>query len=124
MDSRAARHAGARFRDRLHHDAGFGDAEPRAAIFLGNADAEPAVLGDRLMKIEREAAFSVALQPIFIVEAAADSGDGLADGFLFGGEREIHVLPPGRHTDGGSWGRSGAAAMTFSAESLRISSAE
>ena len=51
-----ALHAGARLRDRLHHHRGFGDAEPGAAVVFRHGDAEPAVGGERLMQVVREAA--------------------------------------------------------------------
>src|SRR5690606_4808637 len=43
MHPAATRVARARFRDCLHHDAGFGDAKPRAAILFGHGDPEPAI---------------------------------------------------------------------------------
>ncbi|MHC2151148.1 hypothetical protein ACVIW3_002077 [Bradyrhizobium diazoefficiens] len=75
-----------------HHDRGFGDAEPRAAIGLRHADAEPAGVGQRLVEIVREAAVVVLLQPVGIGKTFTDLGDGIANGFLLIGEREIHVL--------------------------------
>ena len=79
-----AGHTGAGFRDRAHHDRGIGDAEPRAAIFFGNADTEPPGIGHRLVEIGRKAALFVLLQPIGIVETRADLADGITDRFLIG----------------------------------------
>ena len=42
------------------------DAEARAAELLRHGDAEPAVLGDRLVEVGREAALVVALQPVLV----------------------------------------------------------
>ena len=75
VDRRRAGHAGAGLRDGPHHDRGFGDAEAGAAILLGNADAEPAGIGQRLVEIGGKAAFLVLLQPIGVVEARADLRD-------------------------------------------------
>ena len=52
---------GARRRDRLHHDRGFGHAEARAAKGLRNADAEPAVGGERAIKLFGKFSVAVAL---------------------------------------------------------------
>ncbi len=49
---------------------GLGDAEARAAVRLRDADAQPAVPGERLMEIGRKAADLVLLQPILGVKAA------------------------------------------------------
>ena len=84
-------HAGAGFRDRPHHDRGIEDAETRAAIGFGNADAEPAGIRQRLVEVGGIAAFLVLLQPIGIVEPRADFCDRVADRFLVGCEREIHL---------------------------------
>ena len=70
------------------------DAEPGAAIFLGDTDAEPAGIRQRPMEVGGEAAFLVLLQPIGIVEARADPCNRVADRFLVGGERKIHGVIP------------------------------
>jgi len=44
------------------------------------------------MEVGGEAALLVFLQPIGIVEARAYFRDRVADRFLVGGEREIHVI--------------------------------
>ena len=72
MHGGGAGHAGAGFRDRPHHDRGVGDAQARAAIFLGNADAEPAGIGQRAVEVGGIAALLVLLQPVGVVEARAD----------------------------------------------------
>ena len=97
VHGRRARHPGARFGDRLHHDRGLGDAEARAAIGFRHADAEPAAGGQGAMQLVRKAAIAVALEPIVRAEAGADAGDGIAHRLLGRGEREIHLrrLPSG-----------------------------
>ena len=84
-------HAGAGFGDRAHHDRGFGDAETGAAIGFRHADAEPAGIGQRLVEIVRKAALAILLQPVGIIEVAADFRDRVANGFLIVREREVHV---------------------------------
>ena len=84
MHGGRAGHAGARFRNRPHHDRGVGDAEPRAAILLGDADAEPAGIRQRAVEVGGIAALLVLLQPVGIVEARADFSDRVADRFLVG----------------------------------------
>ena len=64
--------AGARRGDGLHHDGGFGDAEARAAIGFRDADAEPAVVGERAIELFGKFAVAVALQPIIVAKARAD----------------------------------------------------
>ena len=91
VDGGGARHAGAALRDRAHHDRGFGDAEPGTAIGLGNADAEPSRIGQRLVEIVREAALVVLPQPIGVVEILTDLGDRVTDGLLLVGEGEVHA---------------------------------
>jgi hypothetical protein len=88
------RHAGTRFGNRAHHDGGLGDAEAGTAIGFRHADAEPAGVGQRLVKIMRKAALAILLQPISIIEAGADFGDRIANGFLIFREREVHVRGP------------------------------
>ncbi|MGX1043962.1 hypothetical protein AB7M41_003668 [Bradyrhizobium diazoefficiens] len=61
MHGRGAGHAGAGFGNGTHHDRRFRDAEPRAAIGLRHADAEPAGVGQRLVEIVRKAAVMVLL---------------------------------------------------------------
>src|SRR5690606_28795183 len=83
-------HAGAGFGDGAHHHRGLADAEAGAAIFLRDADAEPAILRHGIVELGREVAALVLLAPVIIVETGADAGDRLADHFLIGGEGEIH----------------------------------
>ena len=84
-------HAGAGFRDRPHHDRGVGDAETGAAEFLGNADAEPAGIGQRAVEVGGITALLVLLQPIGVVKARTDFPDRVADRFLVGGQRKVHA---------------------------------
>ena len=92
MDSRGATHGRARFRHRLHHDRGLGDAEPRAAERLRHGDAEPSVLGDRGVELMREAALAIVLEPVSVVETRAKREDLGADLFLLGARRKIHAI--------------------------------
>ena len=64
----------------------FGDAEPRAAVFLRHRDPQPAVLRERGVEIVRKAALAVALEPVVEIEARADLRDRVADRFLLGRE--------------------------------------
>ena len=76
---------------RLHEDRRFGDAEARAAVFLGHGDAEPVALGHRGEEGVRVGRGAVALQPVRIVEAGTDLQHLVANLLLFVGQGEIHV---------------------------------
>ncbi len=93
VQRRGARHAGAELRDGLHQDRRLGDAEARAAVFLRDADAEPAVIGKGAMKVVREAAFLILAEPVIVAEPRADALDRIADRLLFGGKGKIHPGP-------------------------------
>ena len=80
--------------NRPHHDRGVGDPQARTAILLGDADAEPAGIGQRAVEVGGIAALLVLLQPIGVVETGADLADRVADQFLVGGQCEIHGLNP------------------------------
>ena len=70
----AARHAGAGLGDRLHHDRRLGDAEAGAAVLLGDAHAEPAVVGERARRTPAGKPPSRSLfEPVRVVEAARRS---------------------------------------------------
>ena len=64
-------HAGAGFRDRAHQHRGLRDAEPGAAIGLRHGDPQQLRAGHRAVEILREFGAPVLLQPIGVVEAAA-----------------------------------------------------
>jgi hypothetical protein len=70
--------SGARGRDRLHHDRRLGDPETRAAVGFRHADAEPAGIGDGAPEFLGKLTVAVALEPILIVEARANTCDSLA----------------------------------------------
>jgi len=105
---RAGGHAAAVMCDLVHHDGGLGDAERRAAEFLGHGDAEPAAFGHRAMKFKREPPVFVTGVPVPIVELRYDGAHALANGFLILGMVEIqgeaprfgppsvHPMPPDR----------------------------
>ncbi len=76
-------------RHRMHHDRGFGDAEPRAAQLDRHGDAEPARFRHRLVEFVREAGRLVAFRPVIVAEAGADLRDIVGDGAMLGGERDI-----------------------------------
>ncbi len=71
VQRRGAGQPGARLRHRLHQDGGLGDAEPAAAMFLGDRDAEEAGFGEGAVKILGEAAVAILGEPIGIVERRA-----------------------------------------------------
>ena len=79
VQRRGAGQAGARLRHRLHQDRGLGDAEPAAAMFLGDGDAEEAGLRKGAMKILGEAAVAILGEPIGIVERLAQPLRCIAD---------------------------------------------
>ena len=93
-----AGHAGAGFRNGPHHDRGFGNAEAGAAIFLGNADAEPAGIGQRLVEVGRETALLVLLQPIGVVEPRADfrTASRIDSWLAVSAKSIVLILLPGR----------------------------
>jgi hypothetical protein len=69
----------ARAVDLLHDDRGFLEAQPRAAIFLGDQRGEPARPGQRLD--ERLGIGAVAIDPavVFVGKLGAKRADRLAD---------------------------------------------
>src|ERR1700738_2862101 len=70
-------HAGTGFRNRPHHNRGIEDAETRAAIRFGNADAKPAGIGKSFMEVGGITAFLVLLQPIGIIKTRAEFCHGI-----------------------------------------------
>src|SRR5262245_32913592 len=78
----------ARLGDCLHHHGGFGDAEPRTAISLGNSNAEPAGIGKGAMKVVRKVAVTVSCQPVVIAELGAKLQNCRADFLL--GRGQVH----------------------------------
>jgi hypothetical protein len=100
----------------VHHDGGFGHAETRPAIGLRNADTEPAIGGERAIKLLGKFTVAVALEPIIVAKARADFfdrgayrllelGKGEVDGALLRGaglavkfirEINLHLSPRGR----------------------------
>jgi hypothetical protein len=87
-----AREPSARLADRLHHQRGFGDAKPGAAMLGRHRDTEPAGVGNGTMKVVGETAVTIALEPIGGVEALAQLRDAVADRKLLGCEGEIHLI--------------------------------
>ena len=65
--------------DFMHHDRGLGHAEAGAAILLRHGDAEPAGVGHRAMKLERELAVVVARQPVIVTETRDDRAHAFAN---------------------------------------------
>ena len=115
MDGRAGRERAAGVGDRLHQDRGFGDAEPRAAVFLRHGDAEPAGFRDGLVEFDRERAGLVALGPVVVAEPFAQGADGIADRCALGrvGESFHAAIGPqvGRQVKGRGRHRCGASAL-------------
>jgi len=89
---RSPRHARTRFGDRFHHKRGFGNAKAGAAVALGHCHSQPAIARERGMKIEREAAVIIFVQPIIGVEVRADFFDRRADRKLVRCKRKVHSL--------------------------------
>ena len=97
MDARCRRHAAAVAGDFAHHDHGFGQAEARAAIFLGHGDAEPAAFSHRAMEFKGKFTVGIALQPIIVAESLDDGADAGADRLVVFVDRKIHLsVPPCR----------------------------
>jgi len=71
--------ARARLTDGLNQQGRLLYAQPGAAVLRRHADAQPACLGDGGMKVEREAAMAVFLQPVVCVELFAGTQHRLAD---------------------------------------------
>ncbi len=92
VDRRGAAEPRAGFRDRLHQDRGFGDAEPAAAISLRHCNAEPAGRGHRLMELVRKASLLVFLQPVFVAKAGAQPRDGFPQFPLLGAQPKCHLI--------------------------------
>jgi hypothetical protein len=96
----------------VHHDRRLGDAEAGAAIGLRDADAEPAVVGERAIELLGEFAVAVARQPIVVGKPRADLLDRGADRLLQLRKGEI---------DGGYSGANIAAALAAAARTDRYS---
>jgi hypothetical protein len=96
VQRRGPREGGARLGHRLHHDRGFRDAEPGAAIGLRHGDAEPAAVGNGAVEGLRKFPVAVAIQPVILAETGTDLQDCLTDFLLDRGEGEIHGGTPGR----------------------------
>ncbi|MCY1535989.1 hypothetical protein D9M68_714240 [compost metagenome] len=94
MDGRSAGKARAGGGDGLHHQRGFGHAQAGAAVLLRHGDAQPAVARQVGVQRFREAAFAVALQPVFVGIAVTDAGDGIAQRQLLGSEFKVHQSFP------------------------------
>src|SRR6185436_18162073 len=75
---------------RLHHHRGLGNAQAGAAELLRHRDAEPAVARHRLVKVGREAAVAIALEPVVVRKARAQPRDRLADPLLLLRKGEVH----------------------------------
>ena len=83
-----------RLRDRLHHDGGLRDAEPGAAVSLGDGDAEPTGLGERAMEFVGKFLLAILARPVVVAETGADLEHAFADLSLRGGERQVHAFAP------------------------------
>ena len=78
------------FGHRLHQEGRLGDAETGAAVFLRHGDAEPVAFGHGGKERIREGRGPVALQPVGVVEAAAELQHLVADLLLLVGQGEVH----------------------------------
>jgi len=79
------------FRHGLHHDRGFSDAEPAAAVNLRHRYAKPAAATNRIDEFLRKTSGVVAFEPIFGGKVRAELVDRIADGDLVVGELELHI---------------------------------
>ena len=86
VQRRSARQPRPRLGDGLHHQRGFRHAETRPAVFLGDADPEPAGIREGAMKIVREAAVAVLGEPVIVAKTRADFLDRGADRLLLRGQ--------------------------------------
>ena len=65
--------------DFLHHDCGFGHAEPCAAIFFRHRDSEPATCSYSVCEFMWKAVGSVFFRPVAVVELVTEGTDGIAE---------------------------------------------
>ncbi len=85
-----AAHAGTGLGNRAHQHRRFGDTEARAAIDLRHGNAEQSGIGHRAIEVLRKFAAAVALEPIGVVEAAAEPLGERPHLLLARRQREIH----------------------------------
>src|SRR4029453_12182300 len=90
VDRGAARRAGARGADLVEHQRGLGDAEPGAAVFLRDRDAEPAIAREGLHEVARVLGAVVLVEPVVEGEGAGERPRLLPDQLLRFREREVH----------------------------------
>ena len=88
-----------RFGDRLHQQGRLGDPETGAPVFLRHGDAEPVAFGHGGKERIREGRRPVALQPVGVIEAAAELQHLVADLLLLVGQGEVHR----QGLSGGGW---------------------
>jgi len=58
-------------RNRLHHDAGFGDTESGATVFFWHGNTQPTTFSYRLHELVGVIAGIVAIEPVIGLELAA-----------------------------------------------------
>ena len=109
MDGRCAAHARAGFGNSAHHQSRLEDAEAESAVFLREADAQPAILRERGDKFLRKATVAVTFQPVIVAETAAYAGDGGDDALLLPAQIEIHSRTRGLPSSLGAAAKSAAA---------------
>ena len=90
VDRRAAVHRRAGRGDLLEHHRRLGDALAAAAVLLGDGDADPAALGERVVEVPRELVGLVLLRPVLVGEVGADPSDPLADRLVVARPAELH----------------------------------
>ncbi|MNM36543.1 hypothetical protein D3C81_472550 [compost metagenome] len=83
-------HSSSRLSNGLHHHRGLRDTQAGSAVSFGNADTQPAIPGQRLMKLCRKSTALVFLQPVIRIETLADFQDGLANFAMLG--RQVEAL--------------------------------
>src|SRR5690606_37030215 len=86
----AAVHARPGRGDLLHQQRGLQQAEPTAAVGLGDGDAEPAPVGEGPVELPRELAFGIAFGPVLVGERGGEAACSLSQTTLVVSQLEIH----------------------------------
>ena len=90
VDRRAAVHRRTGRGDLLEHHRRLGDPLPAAAELLGDGDADPAAVGERVVEVPRELVRLVLLGPVLVGVVGADALDPLADRLVVARPAELH----------------------------------
>jgi hypothetical protein len=88
VNGRRCGHAAAVRRHGVHHQRGFLDAEPRAAVLLGHGDAKPSVISHGAVEFLGETFFFFASSPVVVAKSLAYRRHAVDDRSLFSCEIE------------------------------------